>query len=96
MKPKFECEYCGELLDNVFSAERHELTHKPGDDNSFGKRLARARIDRELTQTRLSIISGVPQANIWSYENNKTSPKISTLELLCKALEISASELLGY
>ena len=96
MKHKFQCEYCGEICDTIPEIEKHELTHKRYDEESFGKRLAKARIDKGLSQTKLAKLSGIDQGNIWNYENNKTTPKVTTLRLICLALEISSIELLGF
>lgn len=95
MKHKFQCEYCGVLFNVGIDAERHELTHRVTSD-SLGFRLAMARLNKGLSQSKLADITGVSQNNIYSYENNRTVPKVTTLKLLCKALDKTAFDLLGY
>lgn len=63
---------------------------------TFGQRLRRIRKEKAITQSQLSEKTGLPQCQISSYENERYSPNISTVEWLCKALNVTASELLGF
>lgn len=63
---------------------------------TFGQRLKRIRKAKGLTQVALANKSGIDQHFISNYEVEKTVPSLPTLEWLCKALDITATELLGY
>jgi transcriptional regulator with XRE-family HTH domain len=63
---------------------------------TFGQRLKRIRREKKLTQLKLEKMSGISHHSISNYEKGKKSPNIVYLEWLCKALDVTASELLGY
>ena len=65
-------------------------------DNEFGERLYELRKAKKLTQPELANRAGITVSSVWFYEKGKTSPTITTLELLCKALDVTASDLLGF
>ena len=62
----------------------------------FSERLKAIRKQKGFTQLKLAEKSGVPQGNISLYETGKFIPTILTVECLCGALEITATELLGF
>jgi DNA-binding XRE family transcriptional regulator len=94
MKHIFQCEYCQETFSSATKAEKCELSHRATSD-TFGYKLTMARLDKGLTQARLAEISGISPSNIHHYEYNKITPGINILKLLCKALDVTASDLLG-
>lgn len=63
---------------------------------TFGQRLRRIRKEKKLTQVALANKSGIDQHFISNYEVEKTVPSLPTLEWFCKALDVTATELLGY
>ena len=64
--------------------------------DGFPERLRTIRKSKNLTQTQLGETVGINKDLISHYENGIHSPSIVTLEWLCKALNVSASELLGF
>lgn len=60
-----------------------------------GEELYNARLDAGLTQDQLHYASGVDRSYISQLENNKWSPSLDVLFKLCKALGITASELIA-
>ena len=63
---------------------------------TFGQRLRRIRKEKGLKQIELAMIIGIESAQISSYEKGKSMPKIVSLEWLCTALGVTATELLGF
>lgn len=63
---------------------------------TFGQRLRRIRKAQNLTQKELAKKSGIDNQSICGYEKGRTSPNIVYLEWLCKALDVTATELLGF
>ena len=63
---------------------------------TFGARLKRIRKERGLSQGQLAKKSGVYQQAIGAYERNQMSPTLKSIEWLCGALGLTASELLGF
>jgi transcriptional regulator with XRE-family HTH domain len=63
----------------------------PGD---FGRNLRRARERAGLTQEEVAERSGVHATEVSRMEANKRDPRISTLQRLAKAVEVSPSDLL--
>lgn len=94
MKHIFQCEYCDKTFDNAAKAEKCELSHRASSD-SFGFRLAMARLDKGISQAKLAEMAGTTTSNIHNYEYNKTTPGITIFTLLCKALDVTAFDLLG-
>ena len=50
---------------------------------------------RELTQSGLAMLAGLSRASIAVIEAGESDPRLSTLESLAEALEVSVSELLS-
>lgn len=96
MKHTFICECCNKQHDTVLEAELCELSHRPDDKKSFGYRLAKMRVSRGLSQANLSKLTTINEQQLWKYEYNKVNPSMSSLKLLCKALDTTASNLLGF
>lgn len=60
----------------------------------FGNRLRELRKQRNLSQMRLSDVSGIPQTTISDWEKSKYTPNVPQLRKIAKALEVSISELI--
>jgi transcriptional regulator with XRE-family HTH domain len=63
---------------------------------TFGQRLKRIRKAKKLTQRTLAEKVGVNHHLISHYERETNKPNMSTLEWLCEALDVTATELLGF
>jgi transcriptional regulator with XRE-family HTH domain len=63
---------------------------------TFGERLRAMRKSRGMTQRDLAIRSGINVTSIGHYERDSAVPTITSLEWLVKALETTATELLGF
>jgi transcriptional regulator with XRE-family HTH domain len=80
------------LKENLMA--RMTVPPPPGAE-SFGKRLARLRKAAGLSQNDLARETGISQRMIAHYETNDGNPPIHTFHKLCKALEVTADQLLG-
>ena len=65
-------------------------------ENEFGKRLKAAREEKGLSQLKLAMMAGINQPQVGWYERGEHQPTITTLEWLCGALDMTASDLLGF
>jgi transcriptional regulator with XRE-family HTH domain len=65
-------------------------------NETFGQRLRRIRKGKKFTQIKLEKKAGVAQRAICNYETGKKLPSLTTLEWLCKALGVTATDLLGF
>lgn len=63
---------------------------------TFGVRLKKLRKQKGMSQSELAQKVGVWQTLISRYEREEVAPTTSTLEWICKALGVSATELLGF
>ena len=63
---------------------------------NFPKRLKKIRKSKGWTQKQLAEKSGISNFLISRYEKGVHFPNIVTLEWLCKALEVSSKDLLGF
>lgn len=63
---------------------------------NFPKRLKKIRKSKGWTQKQLAEKSGINHFLINRYEKGVHSPSIITFEWLCKALEVSSKDLLGF
>lgn len=63
---------------------------------SFGDKLQAVRRARGLTLKDLEVKSGLSRSVISGYELGRNEPGIFNLEVLCRALDIKASALLGF
>ena len=63
---------------------------------AFGLRLKELRKQKGITQERLSELSGMDLSHIARIETAKRNPKLTTLIVLSRALDISLSELVDY
>ena len=59
----------------------------------FGQNLRRIRKDKKLSMEKLAHIAELEPVQISRIELGKTNPKLSTILLLARALEIDAQEL---
>ncbi|WP_438962860.1 helix-turn-helix domain-containing protein [Nonlabens sp.] len=57
----------------------------------LGEHLRKLRSDKGISQEELAELSTINLRTIQRIENNETSPRKSTLELICEALEIEPS-----
>lgn len=62
----------------------------------IGTAINRMRIIKEITQTELSIKTGISQTYISQIENNRKNPSIEVLETISKALDVPLPILLFY
>lgn len=65
-------------------------------NETFGQRLKRIRKEKKLTQIKLGKKVGIAGHAICAYEVGRTIPSLPTLEWLCEALGVTATELLGF
>lgn len=65
-------------------------------NETFGQRLKRIRKERKYTQRKLAKKSGIYHQNISNYELERAYPNLMTIEWLCMALDVTATELLGF
>lgn len=75
------------------------LTEQRAEDYSelrFGDRMRAIREARGISQKDLSNKIGVTPNYVSDYERNIHIPNIQMLEWICKALGVSASDLLGF
>lgn len=64
-------------------------------DRDFCKRLAELRVKRGLSQGQLGARADMPLNLIWYYEKGDRQPGLQSIKALCRALECTATELLG-
>lgn len=74
----------------------HMPTAEGYSDLTFGDKLKAVRKARGLTRKALADRAGIGVSSIVFYENQGVLPNVSTLELICKALSVSAFDLLGF
>ncbi len=84
----------GQTTPKEESMSRMPVPSPPGTE-SFGKRLARLRKAMGLSQNDLARETGISQRMIAHYEVNDGNPPLHTFHKLCKALEVTADQLLG-
>ncbi len=61
----------------------------------LGEELRKARDDAKLTQEQLSYAAEIDRTYISQLEHNKKSPTVDVLFRICKALGVSASEVIA-
>lgn len=66
----------------------------PGVAGNLGRNLRRARERRDMTQEEVADRSGVHATEVSRIEAGKRDPRVSTLERLAEAVEVSPGELL--
>ena len=62
---------------------------------SIGTRIKELRKKSGLTQKELGNILGITQQSIGQFENNKTSPRLDTVQKIADALNVTPNEILG-
>ena len=62
---------------------------------TIGEQLVRLRTARALSQIELTRKTGIEQNKMSDYERNRTRLNAQAMILICKALDVSADELLG-
>ena len=65
------------------------------DTMKIAKRIRESRIGKNMTQMQLADAMGVSYQAVSNWERGNSMPDISKLEDLCKALDLSVSQLLG-
>lgn len=63
---------------------------------TFGEKIKKARKEKGLTQKQLASLINVKHNSISNWENNQNKPDPDTIELLCGALSMTPSYLLGW
>jgi transcriptional regulator with XRE-family HTH domain len=63
---------------------------------SFGERLKAIREEKGYKQYELAQKMGLGKDILCRYENDQVEPTLSRIEWLCTALEVTATELLGF
>ena len=63
---------------------------------TLGDKIRAVRRARGLTQEELASKIGIRGYQISGYESGRNLPSLTTFEWICKALDISASKLLGF
>ena len=63
---------------------------------SIGQNIKNARKSKGLSQKQLGELLGVSQAAIGQFENEKSTPKLETLEKIANALDVSVFELIPF
>lgn len=64
--------------------------------HEFGQRLKAARKAAGMTQQEIARQLGLTQKTISGYENGRLDPSLQKLMQLCKVLNVSPNELLGW
>lgn len=62
---------------------------------TFGEKLKSARVAKKLTQQQLAEMIGSKHNSVSDWENDKSKPDMDTIELLCGALDITPSYIMG-
>ena len=62
--------------------------------NSFGNSIRKRRIERGLSMQELANLAGVEISQVYRIEKGKINPKLITIIVLCKALEVSSIDLI--
>lgn len=62
----------------------------------LGRRIARLRKEKGLTQRQLAEMAGVSVQALRSWENGRREPSVAYVPLLAAALYVGTDELLGY
>ena len=65
-------------------------------NETFGQRLRRMRKEMKLTQAEFSKVVGINRIHVCLYEKDQVMPNTATLEWICKALGVTATEMLGF
>ena len=60
----------------------------------IGDKLKQARVDAKVSQAELAERIGVYQKDISRWENGERTPSVEAFAKICKALKVSADELL--
>lgn len=62
---------------------------------TFGEKLKSARVAKKLTQQQLAEMVNAKHNSVSDWENDKSKPDMDTIELLCGALDITPSYIMG-
>ncbi len=62
---------------------------------TLGEKIKTARTAKKLTQKQLADIVNAKHNSVSDWENNKSKPDMDTIELLCGALELTPTYLVG-
>lgn len=62
---------------------------------TFGEKIKSARLAKKLTQQQLAEMIGAKHNSVSDWEKDKSKPDMDTIELICGALDINPSYLMG-
>jgi len=74
---------------------RKKTTATERPNETLGKRIARLRKERAITQVELAAILGIAQPNVSDYERDESKPGPEAILKMAEAFKVSADELLG-
>ena len=63
--------------------------------NKFAERLKELRIEEHLSQSELARRTGLTQTAIGKWEQNKRTPSVEALYVLCQYFKVTADYLIG-
>lgn len=63
---------------------------------ALGKRIAKLRKKKKLSQTELGYLCDLDRQAMWRIESGKTNPTTTTLAIISKALNISIKKLFDF
>ena len=66
----------------------------PYNRKAFGIVISRLRVEKGLTQERMSGLAGIARSHLVTLENGEKTVKLDTLWRIAEALEIAPSELI--
>ena len=66
----------------------------PYDKKAFGLTISRLRIQKGLTQERMSGLAGIARSHLVALENGEKTVRLDTLWRIADAMEIKPSELI--
>ena len=84
------------LVSTIKVDDFKHLSKNNNSNLSFNERLKRIRKVRGLTQKQLAKKANISVSLITYYETQNGTPSLVNLENLCKALSVSATDLLGF
>ncbi len=62
---------------------------------TFGEKLKFARVTKEYTQKQLADLINAKHNSVSDWEKDKSKPDMDTIELICGALDVTPSYLMG-
>ena len=62
---------------------------------TFGEKIKSARLSKKFTQKQLADLIGAKHNSVCDWEKDKSKPDMDTIELICGALDVNPSYLMG-